>query len=162
MSYLKPMGVMAGVGGVISGLIGFFVAGPAAVPGAVKAGIAGGVQVAVIAKAEGALDAAGAKIEAAADKAGDKLSEVAEKALIVAEKVADVWSKIFLIGYAVNIAYGGTTQSLENYREFCPGGMLDSLPCAAAALTSVSFHSFTMATGGCLVREVYRLVVGGK
>lgn len=160
MSNLKPIGVCAGIGGAIAGTIGYFVGGPAVVPSAIQAGMAGGTQVAVLSKADAALDVAAVKVEAAVDKGGEIATQLAEKIAVTVEKVADVWSKIFLIGYAVSIAFQGTQQSSDMFVKMCTDGILTNPLCIGSFTQASFFQALTLATGGALAREVYKITIG--
>lgn len=162
MSGIKPMGVLAGLGGAIGAGLGFLVGGPAAVPLAMKTGIAGGVQVAVLSKADDALDAAGNKIGMAADKSADAIEKMAEKIGCTIEKVADVWSKLFLIGYGTSIAFSGMNQSSDIFNKMCQDGLFSNPLCIGSFTTASAYQTFTVAAGCALMFEIYKLAKGKK
>ena len=155
MSNLKPMGVMAGIGAMLGGVVGFGVVGPAAIPIAMKVGGVAGLQVAAIAKAEGMIDSAAVKAETA-------MEALAEKSMVVAEKFIDMWSKFFLVGYGTSIVFHGSQLSSEMFEKFCADGITSSPTCIGHFMTTTSFQTFTVITGGCLVAEVLKLAIGNK
>lgn len=155
--YLKPAAMLTAITSTIGGGLGFAVAGPAGVVPGMKIGGAVAIQAAVVNKAEQGVDAAGRKIEEVADKIGgvvEKVGNVAERALV---DIADKWSKLMLVGYAVQIAQSGTATNLAMYQEYCPT-IWDNINCVPLFLTTITLTSCTAVIGVCFAAKIYSLL----
>lgn len=160
-SSIKPVAVITGVGGVVGGIVGGAVGGPAGIVPGLKVGGALGVQLGIVNKGENAMDAAGRKFDALADKGENAIDQISGVASAAIEKVADVWSKMFLCGYAISIALNGANLSALNYNQFCKTAF-DNLNYASMSLTTVSLNMLAVASGLALAREVYRMTEGSN
>lgn len=154
---IKPSAIITAVTAGFGSLVGLGLGGaPGALTGA-KLGGALGVQIALVNKGEQAVDLAGKKIDNLTDKADKAVDKVGEKICSTIERVADAWSRLFLCGYAGQLALNGANQSMLNYNQFCKSGF-ESLNCASMTLTTLSFNMFAIASGAALIREIYKKV----
>ncbi len=147
---IKPMAFFGGIGVACAGALGFVLGGPKLAVGGAKAALALAVQAGIAMKVENGIDKAAEKV----DNAADKFFEICGNTV---EKVADIWSKFFLIGYGTTIAFQGANTSTEMYVKFCEKGIISSAVCIGNFLTTSSFQFASLVCSTAIVREVYKI-----
>jgi hypothetical protein len=157
MSNIKPMAVISAVGAGIGGALGFAVAGPAGALVGAKAGGALGVQAAVVNKAEEGVDAVGRQVNRLGNTANAAVERVADVAANAIQNIADVWSKLALAGYALQVGMGTLQQNMALHAQFCTSAF-ESLNCVSLSLTNISINAGIGIIAIGMGMSVYRML----
>jgi hypothetical protein len=168
MSGFKIVAAASSAFSAVGAAVGFGVAGPVGATEGAKVGLALGAQVGMLAKGEEAADAVGAKLASGIDAAGEKLGIAADKTGEAIQKlcevsgkcivqIADVWSKLALCGYTINMAMGSSHVNVDKYNLVCKTAY-ESLNCATMSVTTLSLNMLIVSSTLAAGITIYHLV----
>jgi len=169
---IRGIGTYGGLGSFAGALGGFVVAGPPGALAGAKIGGAVGTQVAVVNKAERALDRAAEKIEHGVDNfakkcektvdcVGERIDRVATRvettAMHFIQDIADFWSKLILAGYTFEMMADHSRTIGLIQQEICSNWNQDP-GCISMSATQVGLNSFTLAIGALMFWRVWKML----